>query len=327
MTTIRDVARLAGVSVTSASYALNGTGTISEETRKRVLQAAEELFYHPNANARNLKTGKTHALGVFITRFGGSFYEEILEGIHDAVLETDYGLIVCPESGAAPRLLTQRQVDGAIVFDSKTESETLIHLASKRFPIVVLDRYLESKFIFPLLVDNPHGAKEAFYHLYDQGFRRISFVSGAADSFDNHERMQAFVSEAAKNNITARCYSGNFTEKSGYDVARSIIDRGDLPEAVFCANDQMAIGFIKAMKESQLCAPEDIAVVGFDDILIAAYMQPSLSTIGASRLAWGATAATQLIDFLENGRAFPEPYRIGTRLIQRESSTRHHIIP
>jgi LacI family transcriptional regulator, galactose operon repressor len=320
MTTIKDVAKHAQVSITSASYALNNTGTISAATRKRVLETAEALNYHPNAFARNLKNRKTRTIGVFITRFGGSFYEEILEGIHDAVLKTDYELIVCPESGTKRKILTHRQVDGAIVFDSKIKSDTILKLASKRFPIVVLDRYLEADYLFPLLIDNQQGAKEAFNHLYDQGARKIFFISGALDSFDNIERKKAFLNEADKNDVTIHCYNGNFTEESGYDIARMIIGINDLPEAVFCANDQMAIGFIKAMKENNLRAPDDIAVVGFDDIRIAKYMQPTLSTIGASRFLWGSSAATQLIDFLENENPF-QPYRIPTKLIQRESST------
>lgn len=310
------------MSITSASYALNDTGTISEETRKRVLEAAEELNYHPNAFARNLKTRKTSTIGVFITRFGGSFYEEILEGIHDAVLKTDYELIVCPESRTMSKLLTQRQVDGAIVFDSKTKSDMLLKLASKKFPIVVMDRYLESDYLLPLLLDNQQGTTQAFYHLYEQGARRMGFVSGVWDSLDNQERMRAFLYEADKNHVTVQRHAGDFTEKSGYDIARLIIASHDLPEAVFCANDQMAIGFIKAMKEHQLKAPDDIAVVGFDDIQIARYMQPTLSTIGASRLTWGAAAATQLIGFLEGKNTF-QPYRIPTRLIPRESSTKN----
>ena len=323
MTTIKDVAKHAGVSVTSASYALNGTGTISDDTRKRVLQAAEALNYHPNAFARNLKKNKTHTIGVFISRFGGSFYEEILEGIHNTILSTDYELIVCPETHAMSKLLTQRQVDGAIVFDSKIKSDVILKLASKRFPIIILDRYLEKENLLPLLLDNQQGTREAFSHLYAQGARHIGFVSGAADSFDNSERMRAFIGEAEKNQVAVRRYSGNFTEQSGYAAANQMIESHDVPEAVFCANDQMAIGFIKAMKAHGLKAPDDIAVVGFDDIQIARYMQPTLSTIGASRLAWGATAATQLIDFLEKDRAFPKPYRIQTKLIARESSLRN----
>lgn len=321
MTTIKDVAKHAKVSITSASYALNGTGTISEDTRKRVLDVAEELNYHPNAFARHLKKRKTRTIGVFITRFGGSFYEEILEGIHDAVLKTDYELIVCPDSRTKRKILTHRQVDGAIVFDSKVKSDTILKLASKRFPIVVLDRYLEVDYLLPLLIDNQQGVKEAFCHLYDQGARRISFVSGASDSFDNMERKKAFLDEADKNNVSIQCYNGNFTEESGYEVAKAIIESRDLPEAVFCANDQMAIGFIKAMKEANLKAPDDIAIVGFDDIQIAKYMQPSLSTVGTSRFSWGSLAATQLIDFLEHEKPF-EPSRIPARLIQRESSTK-----
>jgi len=321
MTTIKDVARRAKVSVTSASYALNGNGTIADATRQRVLAAAEELNYHPNAFARHLKKRKTHTLGVFITRFGGSFYEEILEGIHEAALQTDYELLVCPESRSLRKILTQRQVDGAIVFDSKVDSGILSRLASKQFPIVVLDRSLDVDYLFPVLIDNQQGTREAFRHLYAQGARKLAFVSGALDSFDNTERMQAFLGEAEQHHLAVPTYHGNFTEASGYEIGGQIIASGDLPEAVFCANDQMAIGFLRAMREQNLRAPDDIAIVGFDDILIARYMQPTLSTVGASRFLWGSRAASQLIAFLDQDNPF-ESSRIPTQLIQRESSTR-----
>lgn len=321
MTTIRDVAKHAGVSVTTASYALNDTGTIGEATRQRVREAAEALNYHPNAFARNLKKRKTHTVGVFITRFGGSFYEEILEGIHSVILNTDYELLVCPESRSPRRMLLHRQVDGAIVFDSAISDEAVLALASSRFPIVVLDRFLQGEFILPLLLDNPQGVREAFRHLHDQGFHRISFVAGAMDSLDNTERMVTFLSEAEQHNLDVPVYQGNFTEVSGYESARTILQSNDLPEAVFCANDQMAIGVLRAMREHGLHAPADIAVVGFDDIPLARYMQPSLSTIGASRFEWGTTAVRQLIDFLENETPF-QPHRVPTHFIARQSSSR-----
>ncbi|MCB8928465.1 MAG: LacI family DNA-binding transcriptional regulator [Ardenticatenaceae bacterium] len=324
MTTIKDVAKHAKVSVTAVSYAINGTGTISDETRKHILQVAKELNYHPNAFARNLKKRKTSTIGVFITSFGGSFYEEILEGIHDAVIQTDYEMIVCPESWTKRKVLTQRQVDGAIVFDWKIDSDTILKLASKKFPIVVLDRHLESDYLFPMLLDNKHGAREAFYHLYEQGARRLALVTGASDSFDNEERTRAFLEEAEKNSVAVSRYKGNFTEKSGYQVAQAIIESQELPDAVFCNNDQMAIGFMRAMKEHNLSAPEDIGVVGFDDIKIAKYLQPSLTTVGMSRFSWGAAAANQLIDVLENDSDFPKAERIPTKLIPRESSTKNY---
>jgi LacI family transcriptional regulator len=321
MTTIKDVARAAQVSVTAASYALNGNGTLSPATRERVLAAAEALNYHPNAFALNLKNPKTQSIGVFITRFGGSFYDEILEGIHEVTLRCGYELLVCPDSRAKRKILTHRQVDGAIVFDTKVKSEVLLRLASKRFPIIVLDRYLEADYLLPLLVDNTQGVTQAFHHLQEQGARRIYFVSGAADSYDNTERKQAFLAEAEKHTVRVQCFNGNFTEQSGYEAARAMFEAHDVPEAVFCANDQMAIGFLRAMQEFHLSAPADVAVVGFDDILIAKYMRPTLSTVGASRLAWGAAAATQLIDFLEKGQPF-QPHRLPTELIRRESSTK-----
>jgi LacI family transcriptional regulator len=320
MTTIRDVARHAGVSVTTASYVLNGTGSIGEATRKRVLEAAEELNYHPNAFARHLKYRKTQTIGVFISRFGGSFYEEILEGIHNFTLDTDYELLVCPESRSTRRILLHRQVDGAIVFDSKISSDSVLKLASRRFPIVVLDRPLQSEFILPLLLDNPQGVREAFRHLYEQGFRKMAFVAGAMDSIDNAERMATFLSEAAQHALDIPVYQGNFTEISGYEIANTLLQSAKRPQAVFCANDQMAIGFLRAMKAHGLRAPDDTAVVGFDDIPLTRYMQPSVSTIGASRIQWGAAAVQQLIDFLEQETPF-QPHRIPTRFIARESST------
>jgi LacI family transcriptional regulator len=325
MTTIKDVAKQARVSITSASYALNNTGTISEETRKRVLKAAEELNYHPNAFARNLKKRKTRTIGVFIQSFGGSFWEEILEGIHSTVLKTEYELLVCPDTRTVRKILTYRQVDGAIVFDNKVRSDTLLKLASQIFPIIVMDRDLKGDHLCSLLIDNQQGTKEAFYHLYNQGARRIAFISGPADSFDNRERKKIFLIEGDKNNLVIPCYDGNFTESSGYEVATAIIRNNELPEAVFCANDQMAIGFIRAMNENHIKVPDDVAVVGFDDIQLATYVRPSLSTVGASRFLWGSLAAAQLIDCLENDASL-QPGRIPTRLVPRESSMRLHVL-
>lgn len=321
MTTIRDVAKRAGVSVTTASYALNETGTIGEATRKRVLEAAKELNYHPNAFARHLKHRKTNTVGVFIARFGGAFYDEILEGIHGVILETDYELLVCPESRSTRRMLVHRQVDGAIVFDPKISDEVVIKLASQRFPMVVLDRNLQGEFILPVLLDNEQGVREAFEHLYDSGFRKMAFVTGAMDSFDNAERMAAFLHQAGLRGLDVPVFEGNFTEISGYEAALSIIRSDDIPEAVFCANDQMAVGFLNAMKEHGLQAPDHIAVVGFDDMPLSRYMQPTISTVATSRFEWGAVAIRQLLDFLENGTPF-EPHRISTRFVQRQSSTK-----
>jgi LacI family transcriptional regulator len=149
----------------------------------------------------------------------------------------------------------------------------------------------------------------------------MAFVSGALDSFDNSERTRAFLSEAQKFEVPVACYNGNFTEASGYAAGTTLIRSGKLPEAVFCANDQMAIGFLRAMSEHKLKAPQDIAVVGFDDIQIARYIQPSLTTVGTSRFAWGAQAAGHLLEYLEHHTPFT-PYRLPVNLIQRESSIR-----
>ncbi len=320
MTTIRDVAKRAGVSVTTASYSLNDRGTISEATRQRVMAAAAELNYHPNAFARNLKKRKTHTIGVFISRFGGSFYEDILEGIHGSILQTDYELLVCPESRSPRRILLHRQVDGAIVFDYKVTDETVLKLAATGFPIVVLDRALQSDYVLPLLLDNAQGVREAFDHLYGQGLRKMAFVAGATDSIDNAERMATFLSEGEKHGLHIPVYQGTFTEASGREAAHAILQAGEMPQAVFCANDQMAIGLIQAFQAHGVRIPEEVAVVGFDDIPLSRYMHPTLSTVAGSRFEWGAAAVQQLVGFLDAEMPF-QPRRIPTRFIARQSST------
>lgn len=326
MTTIRDIARHAHVSITTASYVLNNTGKISEATRQRVLQAANELNYHPNAHARHLRNVRTRNIGVFISRFGGAFYEDILEGIHSIILNTDYELLVCPESRSPRRMLLHRQTDGAIVFDSKVSNDSLLNLASQRFPIVVLDRPLHADFLLPILLDNDKGAREVFQHFYNQGLRRMLYMAGSPDSFDNSERASTFLREAEQHGIQVKVAQGYFTEASGYEAARTALANPPLPEAVFCANDQMAIGFLQAMQEHGLRAPEDIAIVGFDNIPLSSYINPSLSTVGASRFDWGASATRQLLDFLETGEKF-QPYRIPTHFIARQSSQKKQTNP
>ncbi len=319
MITIKEVAQRAGVSITTVSYVLNGKGNIREDTRRRVLAAAEELNYHPNAHARHLKRRRTRTIGVFIGAMGGLFYEEILVGIHTAILETEYELIVCPETRAPSRILTNRQVDAAIIFDVKIPDSLLSNLAWERFPIVTFDRGLEAECVFPLLIDNPSGARAVFEHLYSQGARSLVFVAGSPDSFDNAERQAVFLDAAEQHGLSVRCYQGHFTEDSGYQAAQEIVATRDLPEAAFCANDQMAIGFLNAMREHGLRAPQDIALVGFDDIPVARYLQPPLTTVRVSRADWGAQAVARLIGFLEEGAPFPAE-RIPVRLIVRESS-------
>ncbi len=322
MITIREVAQRAGVSITTASLVLNDKGKISEATRQRVLKAARELNYHPNAHARHLKKRRTRTIGVFIAALGGLFYEEILEGIHSVILQTDYEMIVCPESRAPSRILSNRQVDAAIVFDVKIPSDLLISLAWKHFPIVVLDRDLRAEYVFPLLIDNASGTRAVFQHLYQQGARHLAYVAGSPDSFDNSERQSVFLEEASQHGVQVDCYQGHFNEISGYQAARQMLASGKLPEAVFCANDQMALGVLKALQEHHLRVPEDIALVGFDDIPVARYLQPPLSTVQVSRTEWGASAVRRLIDLLERQSTFSTE-RIPARFVPRQSSLRH----
>lgn len=326
MITIKDVARAANVAVSTASYALNGSDKVSEQTREKVLNAARELNYTPNNAARNLKTRKTDLIGLFVHSINGPFYDKLIKGIQDVVNLKEYELIIFCDSGQKPgtsyNFLSERRVDGAIIISPNITDEQVLNLANKKLPMVVLDRKITANNLCSVLVDNRKGTQDAVKHLINLGNKKIGFISGPENSFDNNERLKGYIDTLKSNSIELvdkYILKGKFTEESGYEVVKKYLSENkDIPTAFFSSNDEMAVGAIKAFQENGIRVPEDVAIVGFDDILIASYIQPKLTTVRRPMYELGSFSAHMLISMLA-GKPMNSSLVLSTELVVRES--------
>lgn len=307
MATLKEVAIKAGVSIATASCALNNSPKVSEKTKIKILEVAKELDYSPNKMARNLKKQKTETIGLFLSDLGGPFYSELIRGVQEVAMMNGYDMIVCSTYGGVKStgysFLKEKAVDGAIVLAADITDEQLNAVSRKNFPIVLLDRELKAESVYNVLINNKKGAYDATSYLINKGHEKIGCVLGPSDSYDANERYNGYL-EALKDNdlpiIPNYVVRGGFTEDGGYQAVRIML-ASNKPDAIFCTNDEMAIGAIKAIKEKKLKIPEDIALIGFDDIKLASYVRPALTTISHPKYEWGTTAALILFQLLNDG--------------------------
>lgn len=314
---IKDIAKQAGVSISTVSYALNGNPKVTEETASRILAIAKELNYVPNAAARNLKRRQTKVIGAFLTDFNGAFYGDLLQGMKEILNKNGYDLIVC--SGIqSHRLLPEKMIDGAIVLDAFFSSDELLLHANQGHKLVVLDRELKHPNISPVLLDNKAGAGLAAEYLIEQGHRKIYVVTGPSDSFDSNQRLQAVKQTIDRNQpISFITIQGDFNKSSGEQAAHKIMEDYTEPVGVFCLNDEMAIGLYNAVKQSEFRIGEHIHLIGFDNMELTQYTQPRLATIDYSKRKWGAVASEQLLKLIASEEVDSE--RIYVTLIKGDS--------
>jgi len=299
LVSIKDIAKQAGVSVSTVSYALNGNPKVTEETCARILAIAKELNYVPNAAARSLKKKESRIIGVFLTDFSGSFYGDLLQGIKEVLNQKEYDLVVC-SGKESHRMLPERIIDGAIILDEQFNSEELLQYADRGHKIVVLDRELNHANVNQVLLDNKAGAMLATEYLLEQGHQKIFIVTGPKGSYDARQRLQAAKQTLDRySNVEYIEVDGDFNKSAGEQAAKQIIDTYTEPVAVFCLNDEMAIGVYNYVASTEYRVGEHIHVVGFDNIELTAYTQPRLATINYSKKKWGALAAEQLIKLLQ----------------------------
>ncbi|AZS17780.1 LacI family DNA-binding transcriptional regulator [Paenibacillus lutimineralis] len=317
MTSIKDIAKRAGVSISTVSYALNGSSKVTDETRSRILHIANELNYIPNAAARTLKKKESRILGVFLTDFKGDVYGELLDGMKEVCNSQGYDLIVC-SGEQSHRMLPERMIDGAVILDHTFSSEELLKHAQRNHKIVVLDRELEHPNINQVLLDNKAGATLATEYLVEQGHKKIYVVTGPDDSFDSIQRMKAVNLVASRaDDVEWIELPGDFKKSGGERAAERIIQEYTEPVAVFCLNDEMAIGLCNRLADTDFIIGEHVHLIGFDNIELSRYMQPRLATIDYSKRKWGALAAEQLIKII-SGEAV-EHERIYVTLVQGAS--------
>lgn len=317
MVSIKDIAKKAGVSISTVSYALNGNPKVTKETSSRILAVAKELNYMPNAAARSLKKRETKIIGAFLTDFNGAFYGELLQGIKEVLNKKGYDLIVC--SGAqSHRLLPERNIDGAIVLDSSFSSEEILQYAERGHKLVVLDRELNHSNVNQVLLDNKAGAALAMEYLIEKGHRKIYVITGPEASFDSMQRLQAVRQAVERHQPLAYTQiQGDFNKSAGEEAAERIIREYTEPVAVFCLNDEMAIGLYNAVKESEYRIGTHIHIIGFDNIELTQYTEPRLATIDYSKQKWGALASEQLLKLIANEEIDHE--RIYVTLVKGDS--------
>jgi LacI family transcriptional regulator len=295
---IKDIAKQAGVSISTVSYALNGSPKVTDETSARIIAIAKELHYVPNAAARNLKKKETKIIGVFLTDFSGSFYGDLLQGMKEGLNQSGYDLVVC--SGKQSHLLLpQRMIDGAIVLDETFSSEALMKYADLGHKLVVMDRDLNHPNINQVLLDNKAGATLAIEYLIEQGHRKLYVVTGPKGSFDSRQRLQAVKQTIGRNpNMQYIEIEGDFNKSAGALAGLQIAQEYSGPAAVFCLNDEMAMGMYDYLMTTDIRIGEDIHLIGFDNIEVSQYTQPRLATIDYSKRKWGVLASEQLLKLI-----------------------------
>lgn len=298
MATIKDIAKAANCSISTVSYALNNDTRISEETAKRIKRIAKEMNYFPSAAARNLKRQSTRTILVAISDFGGPVYNELLDGIHHELVNHDYTMLVSTGQ-SSDKMLKQRSADGAIISDINIKDDFLNKVSVNFRPIIVLDRHLKENAIFNLTIDNENLMYQLTKDVIHHHYKKISFVHGVKDSYDNETRYLGFKKALDEENMSAfNEFRGNFTKESGVEIAKEIIKLDEKPDMIICSNDEMAIGLMEELIENNYDVPKDIGVSGFDDIMLASYFKPKLSSVKIDHFSWGKRIAKTMIQLL-----------------------------
>lgn len=300
MVTIKDVAKASGYSISTVSYALNDSKSIPKQTKEKIWAVAKQLNYFPNAAARNLKIKKTYNIGFFIIGFEGPVYHKIYEGVAKIINDSEYNLLISFKQSFRP-MITERQIDAAIVMCPFITDEDILLAAGFKIPVFLLDRKnLDSELTYSNILDSYHGAHLATKHLVEKRLKRIAYLSGVSGSYVDEERFRAFndVCDNAGYDIEKYVYIGDFTENSGYDLARKL--KGNIPfEGLCSANDEMAIGFINGCEEFGIKVPENLKVIGFDNIEASKYVAGGISTINVKETLWGEEVAKDILKVLE----------------------------
>jgi len=307
--TIYDVARLAGVSTATVSRALNDTGQIAPATRAAIDAAVAQLGYHPNTAARSLVTKSTQMIALLLPDITNPFYAALVSGIQQRALETGHTMLLCTTEGDPEReeqylsLLHAKQVDGVLVDGLVLPPDRIARFVRDGLPIVCLDRDVDATSVPLVQVDNRLGARLATEHLLELGHRRIAHVAGAPELRISEQRIEGYRDAHHALGIEPSpglLAVGSFTEEGGYEAARSLLESTELT-AVFAANDLSAIGVLSAIVEGGRRVPDDVSLVGFDDLRLSRFTTPPLTTVHQPAREI-AERATQLLIELASGR-------------------------
>jgi DNA-binding LacI/PurR family transcriptional regulator len=311
---IKDIAKAAGVSHSTVSRALSDSPLVKAETKARIQRLAQEMGYTPDAIARSLVTQRTRTVGIVVTTITDPFVAEVVQGIEDAAHENGYSVILASSASeperelAAVEMLRAKRVDSLIVTSSRVGALYLEHLERIGVPVVLVNNHNEQsgRYTFSVSVDNQHGGHLVTRHLIERGHRRIAYVSGPADHSDDTERLagcRQALDEAGIAFDPALVVPGNGRLGGGGRALRTLAGLSEPVTAVFCYNDMMAIGLISAAWKAGLAVPEALAVVGFDDVPLAAHTYPPLTTIAQPQHDMGRQAMDMALALMTAGDA------------------------
>ena len=313
-TTIRDVSRLAGVSVATVSAVMNGKPVVSEQLTRQVRRAIEALNYHPDYLARSLRIQKSHILGIVMPQFASPFYAEVLRGVEDIASEHGYSILISNSRGDAEQekkqvsALISRRVDG-ILLASANPSFVYHRLFTRHFPLVLFDRFPPGFTGTAVVTDNVQASYEATSYLIGLSHRRIAIVAGTQGILTADERVEGFRNAMNEVGLMVRQeYSkrGNFNMKDGWACALELLKLGSPPTAIFSHNYEMTLGVMRALTETGTSCPRQMSVLGFDDFVVgmdgfswATMFSPKLTCVAQSSYDLGRRAAEALLKKME----------------------------
>lgn len=332
---IQDVARKAGVSTATVSRALSNPELLTEATREVVFAAIRSTGYRVNRAARNLRTRQARAVLVLVPNLGNPFFSQILAGLSEAFGDRDYSVLIADTKDHANTgrklvdYFLDSQIDGMICLDGALPHDEFRDFEDNGVSgrVVFACEWSQGINLPSVRSDNVHGACLAVQHLHGLGHRKIAHVTGPEENVLTHARREGMLAERARLGLPVRnewIIRGDFSLQSGREAGERILAMEDRPTAVFCASDQVAFGLMSTLTAHGLSVPEDISVVGFDDIELSEYYVPALTTIRQDRRALGAEAASLLLDCIDGNRKAsgtpPSPVMVDVELVIRESA-------
>jgi LacI family transcriptional regulator, galactose operon repressor len=330
MSTIKDIAKRAGVSTATVSYVLNGNRFVSDDLKDRVLTVVAELDYRPNAVAQSLRQKKTRTIGLVVPDNSNPFFAEVAKGVEDAGFEAGVSVILCNSDGSFDRelrylqLLRDKQVDGIIFMATTPRTDHIASIVERTIPVVIFYRQVPDLNIDSLVVDNFGGGYLATKHLIDLGHTNIACVAPASINSPSALRVSGFrkaMEDAGLAVDEALIYRGDNRFAGGRDGADHLLATGKPFTAVFAGNDVMAIGTIRTLQQRGLKVPDDVSIVGFDGIALGDFISPSLTTIVQPRYDAGQTSFRLLLERIDGGNDEPQrEIELETQLVVREST-------
>ncbi|MGL5616622.1 MAG: LacI family DNA-binding transcriptional regulator [Sarcina sp.] len=328
-TSIKDVAKEAGVSIATVSRVLNDIDVVNEETKKKVLEAIDKLGYRPNIVARSLKTQRTRTIGVVVPDISSQLYPEIVRGAEDVANIYKYNVMLCnsdfdlEKEKEYLRVLKEKMVDGVIYMSSSLEEDTLNLINELDIKTILVETSDKEGALPSVTIDNVQASFDATKYLIDKGRKNIAFIGiekGEKNAWGM--RCEGYEKALKENGLEYKeslCYFNNLKPKSGYEGVKEIIARGEKVDAVVCASDEIAMGAINALRESGLDIPKDVSVIGFNNIDLSKNFYPRITTIGQPMYDMGSVAMRMLIKLLNNQELEKGYFELPYTLIERES--------